>query len=208
MSHAVRALLCLVTLLAAPLAAVPVADGQELNPPQRVIQRVSEDLMRVLREDRDLLRKDPTYIHGLVDRLFLPNLDFSRVAALVLGPHWREASPSQRQAFEREFKTLLTQTYASALDRLSSWELRYPPMRLDPGQTRALVRTELRQAGGAFVAVDYRMAVKGDRWVAYDVLVEGVSLLSAYRAQFTEIARRRGIDGLIDELNVRNATKR
>jgi phospholipid transport system substrate-binding protein len=208
MSPTVRALLCLVALLAAPPAVASVTGGQDLNPPQRVIQGVSEDLMRVLQEDRDLLRTDPAYVHRLVDRLLLPNLDFSRVAALVLGPHWREASPSQRQAFEREFKTLLIQTYASALDRLSTWELRYPPMRLDPGQTRALVRTELRQAGGAFVAVDYRMAVKGDRWVAYDVLVEGVSLLSSYRAQFTEIARRRGIDGLLAELSARNATRR
>jgi phospholipid transport system substrate-binding protein len=208
MSPTVRALLCLVALLAAPPAVASVTGGQDLNPPQRVIQGVSEDLMRVLQEDRDLLRTDPAYVHRLVDRLLLPNLDFSRVAALVLGPHWREASPSQRQAFEREFKTLLIQTYASALDRLSTWELRYPPMRLDPGQTRALVRTELRQAGGAFVAVDYRMAVTGDRWVAYDVLVEGVSLLSSYRAQFTEIARRRGIDGLLAELSARNATRR
>lgn len=208
MPPTLRALLCLVALLAAPPAVASVAGGQDLNPAQRVIQGVSEDLMRVLQEDRDLLRTDPAYVHRLVDRLLLPNLDFSRVAALVLGPHWREASPSQRQAFERELKTLLIQTYASALDRLSTWELRYPPMRLVPGQTRALVRTELRQTGGAFVAVDYRMALKGDRWVAYDALVEGVSLLAAYRAQFTEIARRRGIDGLIDELSARNATKR
>jgi phospholipid transport system substrate-binding protein len=206
MSRAARTLLCLAALLATHLTVA--ATGQELNPPQQVIQGVSDGLMRVLREDRDRLRTDPDAVHRLVDRLFLPNLDFSRVAALVLGPHWREASPAQGQAFEREFKTLLIQTYASALDGLSSWELRYPPMRLEPGQTRTVVRTEMRQPGGTFVAVDYRMAVKGDRWVAYDVLVEGVSLLSAYRAQFTEIARRRGIDGLIDELNVRNATKR
>jgi phospholipid transport system substrate-binding protein len=202
MSRAIRALLCLAALLTI------AATGQELNPPQRVIQGVSDGLMRVLREDRDRLRADPDAVYGLVDRLFLPNLDFSRVAALALGPHWREASLAQRHAFEHEFKTLLVQTYASALDRLNSWELRYPPMRLGPGQTRALVRTELRQAGGAFVAVDYRMAIKGDRWVAYDVLVEGVSLLSAYRVQFTEIARHRGIDGLIEELRARNATKR
>lgn len=203
-----RALICLIALLAAPLAVASVAGGQDLNPPQRVIHRVSEELMRVLQEDRDLLGNDPDYVHRLVDRLLLPNLDLSRAAALALGPHWREASPSQRQTFEREFKTLLIQTYASALNRLSRWELRYPPMRLDPGQTRALVRTELRQDGGAFVAVDYHMAIKGDRWVAYDVLVEGVSLLSSYRAQFTEIARRKGIDGLLAEISARNATKR
>jgi phospholipid transport system substrate-binding protein len=64
------------------------------------------------------------------------------------------------------------------------------------------------QPGGSPVAVDYRMVMKDDRWVAYDVLVEGVSLLASYRAQFTEIARRRGLDGLLADLSARNATRR
>lgn len=195
-------------LLAVLTTWLAVATAQDLNPPQRVIQGVSDGLMRVLREDPDLLRTDPEQIYTLVDRLFLPNVDFTRVSALVLGPHWREAAPAQRQAFEEAFKVLLIQTYASALDRLSTWDLRYHPMRLESSQTTALVRTEMRQPGGAPVAVDYRMALKGGRWVAYDVLVEGVSLLASYRAQFTDIARRRGIDGLIADLRARNATRR
>jgi phospholipid transport system substrate-binding protein len=201
-------MLGLVALLTAHLSVPPVAIGQDLSPPQQIIQDVSDGLMRVLREDRDLLRTDPDFVHRLVDRLFLPNVDFSRISALVLGPHWREATPAQRATFERELKRLLIQTYATALDRLSTWELRYLPMRLDPGQTRALVRTEMWQPGGSPVAVDYRMVMKDDRWVAYDVLVEGVSLLASYRAQFTEIARRRGLDGLLADLSARNATRR
>lgn len=198
----------LTALLVSQLALDPPAMGLELNPPQQVIQAVSDDLMRVLREDRDLLRKDPDYVHRLVERLFLPNVDFRRISALVLGPHWREATRSQRQAFEQAFKRFLIQTYASALDRLSGWELSYPPMQLDPEQTKALVRTELRKPGGNPVAVDYRMIVKNGRWVAYDVVVEGVSLLASYRAQLTEIARRRGLDGLLAELDARNETRR
>lgn len=193
-----------------PLIALPMEGaerGRGLNPPQQVIQGVSDGLMGVLREDRELLGRDPDFVHRLVDRLLLPNVDFSRVSALVLGPHWREASPTQRRAFEAAFKTLLIQTYASALDRLSTWELRFPPMRLDPDQTKTLVRTELQQPGGGPVAVDYRMAKEGGRWVAYDVLVEGVSLLASYRTQLSEIARTRGIEGLLAELDARNATK-
>lgn len=198
----------LTALLVSQLALDPPAMGLELNPPQQVIQAVSDDLMRVLREDRDLLRKDPDYVHRLVERLFLPNVDFVRISALVLGPHWREATRSQRQPFEQAFKRFLFQTYASALDRLSGWELSFPPMQIDPDQTKALVRTELRKPGGNPVAVDYRMVVKNGRWVAYDVVVEGVSLLASYRAQLTEIARRRGLDGLLAELDARNETRR
>ncbi len=179
-----------------------------LDPPQQVIQRVSDGLMQVLRTDRDLLRTDPTYVRRLVDELLLPNLDVDRLSALVLGPYWRETSLNQRDAFQDAFKTLLVQTYASALDRLDAWEIRYRPMRLESDGTRALVRTEILQPGRAPVAVDYRMRLTEDRWVAYDVVVEGISLLAAYRGQFTDIARRKGVDGLIAELTARNATGR
>ena len=198
----------LLALLIAQLPFAPTAIGLELNPPQQVIQGVSDQLMRILRDDRELLHKDPNYVHRLVERLFLPNVDFSRISALVLGPYWREATPSQRRTFELELKRLLIQTYASALDRLSDWELSYLPMQIEPSQTKALVKTEMRKPGGNPVAVDYRMVVKDSRWVAYDVVVEGVSLLASYRAQFTEIARRRGLDGLLAELHARNGSKR
>jgi phospholipid transport system substrate-binding protein len=208
LSRSRRGIACLLALLVAQLTLATTAFGLELNAPQQVIQDVSDRLMRVLRDDRELLHTDPDYVHRLVERLFLPNVDFGRISALVLGPHWREATPSQRQAFEQEFKRLLIQTYASALDRLSGWELSYPPMQIEPSQTKALVKTEMRKPGGNPVAVDYRMVVKDDRWVAYDVMVEGVSLLATYRAQFSEIARRRGLDGLLAELHARNGTKR
>ncbi len=194
--------------LALLLAVIGPPAAAELTPPQRVIAEVSDELLRVLREDRGLLERDPGYVHRLVDEVFLPNLDFERACALVLGPFWRQATPAQRDGFADAFKTLLIQSYASALNRLSAWEIRYPPMPPSTNGERVLVPTEILQPGRTPVSVDYRMARKGDRWVAYDVLVEGVSLLAAYRSQFTSLARAKGLDGLIAELEARNATRR
>jgi phospholipid transport system substrate-binding protein len=190
------------------LLALSLPAAAELTPPQRVIAEVSDELLRVLREDRDLLARDPGYVHRLVDQVFLPNLDFERACALVLGPFWRDATPAQRGAFSEAFKTLLIQSYASALNRLSAWKIHYPPMPGGAQGDRVLVPTEILQPGRNPVSVDYRMYRKGKRWVAYDVLVEGVSLLAAYRSQFTTIARSKGLDGLIGDLRERNATRR
>lgn len=195
-----------VVILGALLFAAPVWSA--LNEPQRIIQNVSTELMRVLREDRTLLKTDPAYVHRLVDELFLPHVDVSRVSALVLGPYWREATPEQRRLFQREFQRLLIQTYASALDTLSEWEMRFLPMRLEPDATRTLVRTEVMQPGGQPVRVDYRMALSDGRWRAYDVAVQEVSLLASYRGQFTAVAQRSGLDGLLRELQARNDTRR
>jgi phospholipid transport system substrate-binding protein len=187
---------------------LPATAHGGLNEPQRIIQHVSDGLMRVLREDRNLLATDPGYVYRLVDELFLPHVDVPRVSALALGSYWRDATSEQRRVFQAEFKRLLIQTYASALDSLSAWEIRFLPMQLEPGTTRTLVRTEIQQPGGQPVRVDYRMAFSDGRWRAYDVAVQEISLLASYRSQFAAVAQRHGIDGLLRELTARNDTRR
>jgi phospholipid transport system substrate-binding protein len=201
-------LLLLGVVLSVALQAAPSSDSAAgANGPQQVVQRVSDGLLRVLREDHNRLETDPTYVYRLVDDLFLPNVDFDRVASLVLGPFWREASTEQRDGFRREFKEMLIHTYASALNKLSEWEIRYPPLRLEPGQLDVAVPTEILRGGAPPVEVTYRMAFDGRRWRAYDVLVEGASLLVNYRSTFVRLARQKGMDGLIRDLAERNATR-
>jgi len=140
-------------------------------------------------------------------QILADSVDFDRVASLVLGPFWRDASVQQREGFRREFKAMLIHTYASALNKLSEWEIRYPPMHLEPGQRDLVVPTEILRDGAPPVEVSYRMAFDGARWRAYDVSVEGVSLLTNYRSTFVRMARQKGLDGLIQDLAQRNATR-
>ena len=182
------------------------AYAASLSPAQRVVEQVSEGLMRVLREDRHLLETDPAYVHRLVDELFLPNIDFDRVSALILGRYWRDSTPRQRRAFQRAFKDMLINTYAHAMNSLSDWEIRYLPSRPGPDVRRVTVRTEILYGGRKPIPVDYRMVYEDARWLAYDVSVDGISLLTTFRSIFTGIARERGLDGLIRELERRNGT--
>ncbi len=184
---------------------LPAEASPGLSPPQEVVDRVSSDLMRVLREDRHLLEDDPGFVYRLVDELFLPNVAVDRVAALVLGPVWRQASPSQRVAFAEEFKHMLIRTYATAVNELSEWDIQYLPMSLNPDQNEALVRTQILRPSGNPISVDYRMMRRDGRWLAYDVSIEGVSLLVNYRSTFVRLAREKGLDGLIRDLAQRNA---
>lgn len=193
--------------LAVVLAIPAAASEAGLTAPQQVVQRLSDELRQVLREDRTLLETDRAYVHSLVDELLMPNVDYPRVCSLVLGPVWKEASPAQRQAFGAEFKTLLINTYATAVNELSEWEIRYLPVRLRPGEKEVVVRTQILYPGGDPIDVDYRMYEKGGRWLAYDVAVAGVSLLASYRSTFVRMARQKGIDGLIEELSTRNAMR-
>jgi len=189
------------------LGAAPAPASTQLNAPQQVVERVSNRLMQVLAEDRELLERDPDYVHRLVDELLLPNVAVDRLSALVLGPIWRQTNAEQRAAFAEELKDMLIRTYATAIDELSEWELQYLPMALVPDQREATVRTRILRPGGRPIAVDYRMLLRDGRWLAYDVSIEGVSLLVNYRSTFVRLAREKGVDGLIQHLADHNDTR-
>jgi len=192
-------------LLFAFTGGLPAWGSADLSPPQQVVERVSERLMRVLREDRELLERDPTSVYRLVDELLLPNVAVDRASVLALGPVSRQTTPAQREAFAEEFKKMLIRTYATAVDELSEWEIRYLPIDLTPEQRETTVRTRILRPGGKPIAVDYRMLRRDGRWLAYDVSIEGVSLLINYRSTFVRLAREKGIDGLIQHLAEHNA---
>lgn len=179
---------------------LPLAAEPGLSPPQQVIERVSDGLRQVLREDRDRLANDPQYVYQVVDELLVPHVDLGRSSALALGPIWREASPAQREAFAEEFKRMLVRTYATAVDELGEWQIQFLPTPQAPDQERALVRTRIQRGGGQPISVDYRMVHRNGHWLAYDVSIEGVSLLVNYRSTLVRLARERGVDGMIEEL--------
>jgi len=140
-------------------------------------------------------------------RLFLPHLDFRHTCALVLGPVWERAGADERDAFMAAFKTFLINTYATAADELSEWEIRYLPLTLRPGDREALVRTRVLYGGGDPVAVDYRMHRVDGRWLAYDVKAAGIGFVDIFRSSFQPIVRQKGLGGLIADLEAHNAKR-
>jgi phospholipid transport system substrate-binding protein len=66
------------------------------------------------------------------------------------------------------------------------------------------VRTEVSEAGGAPIPIDYAMYMRGSDWKVYDVSIDGVSLIANYRSSFASEIRANGIDGLIRTLQARN----
>lgn len=188
-----------------------VAVAQKLSPPQQVVENISDGLVRVLREQRARLNTDTDFVYEVVNELFVPNVDMNGVSALVLGRHWRAASAQQRAAFRREFTRLVTQTYATAIRELSAdgWDMIYLPTRELGGKNkRVVVRTQIARPGNRPMSVDYSMRYDGRRWLAYDVKVEGISLLNAYRSSFGRLVSQKGLDGLIQDLAARNDSKR
>ena len=195
--------LLLLCLVAFGPASVNVL-AAEPQPPLEMIKQTADRMLVKLKEDQAIIRKDPTRIYALVSDIVLPRFDFERMAAWVLGKHWRTATPVQREKFVAEFRNLLVRTYATSLTDYTDRSINYTPVRADPGAKEVTVHTTIEQAGAPAIPIDYSLALKEGEWKVYDVAIEGVSLVTNYRTSFSNEIRKSGLDKLIAKLAQRN----
>ena len=179
------------------------ATAENLLPPQLVIKNASDQLKQNLQDET--FTKDFAKITAYVETVIYPSVDFNRISMLVLGKLWKNAEPEQRKKFKQEFKTLLVRTYARAFVEFKEWSIRYLPVKMQDGVKKLVVKTEVLQPGKQAIAVNYRMLQVKGQWKAYDIIIEGVSLVTNYRTSFkNEVARTGSLDSVIEKLAVRN----
>ncbi|MDR0234380.1 MAG: ABC transporter substrate-binding protein [Zoogloeaceae bacterium] len=194
--------LCLL-FFAALLFAAPGIRAQETTP-DGIVQSVTDEVLKRLREDKDIQAGNLNKINDLVNTKVLPYFNFRRMTQLAVGRDWRQASAAQRDELTQQFRDLLIRTYANAVVAYRDQKVNYKPFRMNPGDTEVLVRTEIVQPGGKPITLDYSLEKVGDSWKVYDVVVGGVSLVINYRDNFAQEIRAGGIDGLIRTLTEKN----
>jgi phospholipid transport system substrate-binding protein len=177
-----------------------------LEAPDAMIKRVSEEVLDIIRKDKEVQSGDVKKLAELIDSKVLPNFNFDRMTALAVGRDWRTANATQKARLAAEFKMLLVRTYSNALRSYSNQRIDFKPFRMKPGETDVLVRSEVIQPGSQPVQIDYWLELVDGQWKAYDVVVAGISLVTNYRGQFSREIRDGGIDGLIASLASKNQT--
>ncbi len=192
------------TCLLALLLALPLAPATAATEPQEVVRETADQMLGKLRSHRAELDADPSLIYGMVQDIVLPRFDFELISRYVLGRYWRQASAAQQQAFIEGFRSLLVRTYAHALLNYSDQDIRYLSVRADKGGDRVLVPTQVAAAGAPAIPIDYKLYRDGGgAWKVYDVVIDGISLVSTYRTNFNSQIGRVGIDGVIESLQQR-----
>jgi phospholipid transport system substrate-binding protein len=186
------------------LAVVSSASVLAQEAPDALIFQVTEDVLEIIRKDKDIQSGDTHKAIELVDKKVLPHFNFKRMTALAVGKDWRKATPQQQQLLSVEFRTLLVRTYSNALTSYKNQKVIYKPFRMSAGETDVLVRTEIVQPGSKAVQLDYSLEKLAEGWKVYDVSVAGISLVTNYRDQFGQEVRNGGIDGLLATLVAKN----
>lgn len=191
-------------LLAVFCAVAVPARAQNMTPPDVLAKSVTDEVLAVLRTDKDIQSGDRKKILDLVEKKVLPHFNFVRMTQLAVGRYWREASPEQQKMLVSEFRTLLVQTYAATFTAYRDQAIEYRPLRMQPDDTDVVVKSLINQSGGKPVTVDYKMQKSDSGWKVYDVVVGDLSLVQSYRGTFTAEVQKGGIDGLVKALTEKN----
>ena len=178
----------------------------EIVAPDELIRATAEDVLAIVKQDKDIQAGNQKKILDLVDAKVLPHFDFVRMTQLAMGKHWRSASNEQKQALVTEFRNMLVRTYTKAFTVYRDQTIEFKPFRMAADDTEVTVKTAINKPGAPPVPVDYEMRKTADGWKAFDVAVEGVSMVSSYRGTFGTQIEQNGIDGLIKMLSDKNAT--
>ena len=168
--------------------------------PSEIVESAAQSMLDGLEADRAAYRKDPSKVGELVEKYLLPHFDIPYAARLVLGAHWRDATPEQRQRFADAFYHTLVDNYGSALVDFTSDRLKVFPTNTEAETDRATVRTEVTRDNGEKVAVNYSLRKTDAGWKAWDVVIEGISYVRSFREDYGAAIDQQGLDAVIKRL--------
>jgi phospholipid transport system substrate-binding protein len=190
-----KALVTIAVMIASGLAAAVQAQPG----PSEVVESAARSMLDGLEANRAAYRKDPSQIGALVEKYLLPHFDIQYSARMVLGMHWRDATPAQRERFANAFYHTLIDNYGSALADFTPDRLKVFPT-LEAETDRATVRTEVTRGNGGRVPVSYSLRKTADGWKAWDVAIEGISYVKSFREDFGAAIDQQGLDAVIDRI--------
>ncbi len=176
--------------------------------PEELVKKTAEDVIFAIKADQEIQKGNKEKIYKLAEEKILPNFDFEKIARLVLGRAWRSASKEQKKGFIVEFRTLLLKTYAVALSKYKDQKIEFKPTRMSEEDEIVIVKSEIIQSGTQPIRVNYALSKSSGKWLVFDIVIEGVSLVTNYRSQFSSEIRRNGMDTLIKKLAKKNKGKK
>lgn len=174
--------------------------------PVSILRSVTDNVMRELRAHGQEVRQNSNKLYALVDHLILPHVDFSEMAQWVVGrTAWKSADDATRSAFIAEFKTMVVRSYARSLLEYTDQKIEFLPLRGAIGdKQRIKVFSLIKENGKDPVHMDYNLIRGSDDWKVYDIIVEGISLMQGYRAQFAEDIKQGGLKAAIARMQRHN----
>jgi len=181
------------------ILASPVYAGAPTDTLKGTVDRIVQILADPALQDKPEQRR--AEVRKIAEGIF----DYPDTARRALGPHWSARSPQEQQEFAKLFADLLDRAYVSKIELYQGERVRYVGETADGDE--ATVKTVIATKKSSDIPVDYRMHRKDGRWLVYDVIIEGVSLVSNYRTQFNKVVQTESYDALVQRLRAKDTAE-
>jgi phospholipid transport system substrate-binding protein len=173
--------------------------------PIPMLQNTADQVISVLKAHKNQLKNNPNISYNAVVHYVVPVVDQQAMAQAVVGRNaWGKATSAQRTEFIKEFRILVTRTYASAFSEFSNERVVFQPIRGSVNQSMLQVQSKIISNVRPSVDLNYTLVNHGAGWKITDFSVDGISMIQSFRSQFLSTLAQSGMSGLIQELASHN----
>ena len=171
--------------------------------PHQVIEGLGNSLFKRLSEEQKNLSSQPELVREIIEQELMPHVDYRYAAFKILGKYIREISKQEREEFALAMRDYLTVVYVNALSQFKNQKITFQPeKKIKKGKKIAVVKALITEPGRPDVAIDFklRLDTKTEQWMAFDMVIEGISLINAKQAEITSRIRTSDIQTVTMEI--------
>jgi phospholipid transport system substrate-binding protein len=164
------------------------------------LKRTVDEVVRIVADKQ--MKKNEVKRRQELKRAISTIFDYSEMAKRSMGKHWNARTAAEKKHFTELFATLLENSYAGKIESYNNEKIVYIRETVDGDYSE--IKSKVVTAARDEFTLDYRLFKQNGKWMVYDVVIEGVSLVSNYRSQFNKIITANGYDRLVNKLQSKN----
>lgn len=177
-----------------------VANNAPINPGVFIAQ-VANDTFAEIKQLRKTRNSDTKALERIIEKTLLPHVDHVYSGLLILGSSANSSAKADIGAYLAVFKDYISSTYASSLNYYNNQDVQFEPIKDFQNKDKVSVNARVKEQGKPDVQMQFKLRLdKSGQWKAYDLVVEGISLVQSKRSEFAPILRQKGITGLTELL--------
>lgn len=174
--------------------------AQEKQNPYKLVQDVASATFDRIKKEQPNIKQNPEVLRDIMEQELLPHVDYRFSAFMVLGKHFKKASNAEKVEFVKVFREYLITTYALAMGYYDDQKVEFQPEISFENKKTVTVRAVVKEDGRPDINIAFKVRrnKKTNEWKAYDMIAEGISMLSSKQSEFEGILRQQGVQVVID----------
>jgi len=173
--------------------------------PLAQLKQASAKMVQMLHKNKSRIQHDRDFLESEIKEIVMPHFALNNMSRAVVGRNaWSKASKDQKEAFKKEFTTLVLQIYSAPLATYDDDEIKFFPLRAKGKNSNVVVRSLIVRKTGQRIPVTYNMINVKGKWYVKDFSIEGISMIESYRSQFAETLSQSNFSGLLKQIKAHN----